>query len=131
MSFSKGTQILTIDGWMKIEDLAPGEKLWGGGGINKVKHIHRIMESPLLLTGEGIKLKCTSLQTLGIGKGLSIVAKEAIGEELSFIQMGEEQKPIFRSIKKTKGILACYDIIIEGDYYVRVGEETGVLIYNS
>ena len=130
MAFSKGTQILTIDGWMRIEDLSPGEKLWGGGGINKVKLVNIKKESPLLLTGEDIKLKCTSSQTLGIGEGLSISAKEAVGKELAFIQMGEEQKPIFRSIKKTKGILACYEILIEGNYYVRVGEETGVLIYN-
>ena len=128
MSFSKGTNVLTIDGWMKIEHIYPGEKLWGGGGITKVQAVHQSLESPLIIKGKGVKVQCTSLQTFSCRDGYSYLAKEIRGKELEFIQMGEEKKPVFDTIKYTKGILTCYHIIIDGSYYVQVGEETGVLI---
>lgn len=119
---------MTLDGWMKIEHIQPGEKLWGGGGIKKVQSVIRIMDTPLLIKGKGIKLRCTPFQTFSCEDGFSYVAEDILGKELEFIQMGEEKKPVFTSLKELDTVLACYHIVIDGDYYVQVGEETGILI---
>lgn len=128
MAFKKGTQVLTMDGWVKIENLEAGDSLWSGGGITKITDIVEKLNTPLLLTGKGgLKLYSTPHVLFDCGEGYSIRAKECKDIELNSIQMGESISPVFTSVKEYKRA-KCYEIDSPDGYYVKIGNETGLFI---
>mgnify|MGYP000569041223 CR=1 FL=1 len=135
--FKGNTEVLTaLKGWVKIKDLKKKDIVWDGEDCYYIEKIIKIggRESCRLTSQEKRSLECTKYQKfLGVD-GNSYEAEQIDKDtNLSFIQDGVEEAPLIEVWQKECTYTNFYALILENSdkYYVRIGENTGILALAS
>lgn len=135
--FKGNTEVLTaLKGWVKIKDLKKKDIVWDGEDCYYIEKIVKIggRESCRLTSQEKRILECTRYQKF-LGVDGSTYEAEQIDKDtsLSFIQEGVEEAPLIEVWQKECTYTNFYALILENSdkYYVRIGENTGILALAS